>query len=181
MNAEFRWVVDPIDGTVNYFYGMPHAAVSIALEHRKKSIVAVIYDPFTDEIWTTTKGEPSRLNGKIVRVSNRSKIGEAVVAMGFSKRQGKLAKKFAASHPHFQARKKNPHPGFGCAGTCLRRQRTFGRLHRAHDQSCGMLRRAVCWWKMPAANFTRCPRRAENCGCAPTTVCCGKNFRSAAC
>src|SRR5471030_674695 len=53
MNAEFRWVVDPIDGTVNYFYGMPHAAVSIALEHRKKSIVAVIYDPFTDEIWTT--------------------------------------------------------------------------------------------------------------------------------
>src|SRR5471032_2215200 len=85
MDAEFRWVVDPIDGTVNYFYGMPHAAVSIALEHRKKSIVAVIYDPFTDEIWTTTKGEPSRLNGKIVRVSNRSKIGEAVVAMGFSK------------------------------------------------------------------------------------------------
>jgi myo-inositol-1(or 4)-monophosphatase len=96
MNAEFRWVVDPIDGTVNYFYGMPHAAVSIALEHRKKSIVAVIYDPFTDEIWTTTKGEPSRLNGKIVRVSNRSKIGEAVVAMGFSKDRENLQK----SLPH---------------------------------------------------------------------------------
>jgi myo-inositol-1(or 4)-monophosphatase len=96
MNAEFRWVVDPIDGTVNYFYGMPHAAVSIALEHRKKSIVAVIYDPFTDEIWTTTKGEPTRLNGKIVRVSNRSKIGEAVVAMGFSKDRENLQK----SLPH---------------------------------------------------------------------------------
>jgi myo-inositol-1(or 4)-monophosphatase len=96
MNAEFRWVVDPIDGTVNYFYGMPHAAVSIALEHRKKSVVAVIYDPFTDEIWTTTKGEPSRLNGKVVRVSNRSKIGEAVVAMGFSKDRENLQK----SLPH---------------------------------------------------------------------------------
>jgi myo-inositol-1(or 4)-monophosphatase len=96
MDAEFRWVVDPIDGTVNYFYGMPHAAVSIALERQKKSIVAVIYDPFTDEIWTTTKGEPSRLNGKIVRVSNRSKIGDAVVAMGFSKDRENLQK----SLPH---------------------------------------------------------------------------------
>jgi myo-inositol-1(or 4)-monophosphatase len=96
MDAEFRWVVDPIDGTVNYFYGMPHAAVSIALEHRKKSVVAVIYDPFTDEIWTTAKGEPTRLNGKIVRVSNRSKIGEAVVAMGFSKDRENLQK----SLPH---------------------------------------------------------------------------------
>jgi myo-inositol-1(or 4)-monophosphatase len=96
MDAEFRWVVDPIDGTVNYFYGMPHAAVSIALEHKKKSIVAVIYDPFTDEIWTTTKDEPTRLNGKVVRVSNRSKIGEAVVAMGFSKDRENLQK----SLPH---------------------------------------------------------------------------------
>jgi myo-inositol-1(or 4)-monophosphatase len=96
MDAEFRWVVDPIDGTVNYFYGMPHAAVSIALQHRKKSIVAVIYDPFTDEIWTTVRGEPTRLNGKIVRVSNRSKIGEAVVAMGFSKDKENLQK----SLPH---------------------------------------------------------------------------------
>src|SRR5271169_3798319 len=50
VTAEYRWVVDPIDGTVNYFYGMPHAAVSIALQHRAQSVVGVIYDPFTDEI-----------------------------------------------------------------------------------------------------------------------------------
>jgi myo-inositol-1(or 4)-monophosphatase len=97
VNAEYRWVIDPIDGTVNYFFGMPHAAVSIALEHRKKSVVGVIYDPFTDEIWTTTKGAPTRLNGKIVRVSNRAKIGEAVIALGFSKSQDNLNK----SLPHF--------------------------------------------------------------------------------
>lgn len=96
MDAEFRWVVDPIDGTVNYFYGMPHAAVSIALEHQKKSVVAVIYDPFTDEIWTTAKGEPTRLNGKMVRVSSRSSVGEAVIAMGFSKNKENLRK----SLPH---------------------------------------------------------------------------------
>jgi myo-inositol-1(or 4)-monophosphatase len=94
--AEYRWVIDPIDGTVNYFFGMPHAAVSIALEHKQKSVVGVIYDPFTDEIWTTTKGAPTRLNGKIVRVSDRSRIEDCVIAMGFSKNQDNLNK----SLPH---------------------------------------------------------------------------------
>ena len=96
MEAAHRWVVDPIDGTVNYFFGMPHAAVSIALEHDRKSVVGVIYDPFTDEIWTAVKGGPTRLNGKIVRVSQRGRVDEAVVAMGFSKSKENLAK----SMPH---------------------------------------------------------------------------------
>ena len=96
VNAEYRWVIDPIDGTVNYFFGMPHAAVSIALQHHAQSVVGVIYDPFTDEIWTTTKGQPTRLNGKIVRVSNRSKLEDCVIAMGFSKSQDNLEK----SLPH---------------------------------------------------------------------------------
>ena len=96
MTAEYRWVVDPIDGTVNYFYGMPHAAVSIALEHCQKSVVGVIYDPFTDEIWTTSKGGPTRLNGKVVRVSNRSRLEDAVIAIGFSKSKESLDK----SIPH---------------------------------------------------------------------------------
>jgi myo-inositol-1(or 4)-monophosphatase len=94
--AEYRWVIDPIDGTVNYFFGIPHAAVSVALQHREKSVVGVIYDPFTDELWSTTQGLPTRLNGKIVRVSNRSKIEEAIIAMGFSKSQDNLEK----SMPH---------------------------------------------------------------------------------
>ena len=85
MNAEYRWVVDPIDGTVNYFFGMPHAAVSIALEQREQSIVGVIYDPFTDELWTAVRGGKTRLNGRIVRVSNRAQLNESIIAMGFSK------------------------------------------------------------------------------------------------
>jgi len=107
VDAEYRWVIDPIDGTVNYFFGMPHAAVSIALQGQRpkakgqsqavhESVVGVIYDPFTDEIWTTIKGQPTRLNGKIVRVSNRSRIEDSVIAMGFSKSQDNLDK----SMPH---------------------------------------------------------------------------------
>jgi myo-inositol-1(or 4)-monophosphatase len=96
VEAAYRWVVDPIDGTVNYFFGMPHAAVSVALQHCEESVVGVIYDPFTDEIWTTIKGGPTRLNGMIVRVSTRSRIEDAVIALGFSKSQDNLDK----SLPH---------------------------------------------------------------------------------
>ena len=119
-SAEYRWVIDPIDGTVNYFFGMPHACVSIALEKREEcgvtrenkgrarkaihasrirrhaSVVAVIYDPFTDELWTTTKGRPTLLNGKKIRVSNRTKLNDCVIAMGFSKSRDNLKK----SLPH---------------------------------------------------------------------------------
>jgi myo-inositol-1(or 4)-monophosphatase len=104
MNAEYRWVVDPIDGTVNYFFGMPHAAVSIALQvrspqsavHSHKTVLGVIYDPFADELWTVIRGGPTRLNGRVVRVSRRSRLDEAVIAMGFSKSSENLKK----SLPH---------------------------------------------------------------------------------
>lgn len=96
VTAEYRWVVDPIDGTVNYFLGLPHAAVSIALQCREQSVVGVIYDPFADELWTTVQGQPARLNGRIIRVSACSKVAEAVIALGFSKSPSSLR----ASLPH---------------------------------------------------------------------------------
>ena len=115
-NSEYRWVVDPIDGTVNYFHGMPHAAVSIALQVRSpqskihspkpssilhppsshQTILGVIYGPFTDELWTAVRGGPARLNGRIVRVSRCARVEDAVIAMGFSKSKLNLEK----SLPH---------------------------------------------------------------------------------
>lgn len=92
ISAEYRWVIDPIDGTVNYAFGIPHAAASIALQHQGKSVVGVIYDPFTDELWTAVKGEPTRLNGKAVRVSDCTKVEDAIIAVGFSKSQANLEK-----------------------------------------------------------------------------------------
>jgi myo-inositol-1(or 4)-monophosphatase len=100
LNAAYRWVVDPIDGTVNYYFGMPHAAVSIALQATAPgsslAVFGVIYDPFTDELWTATHGGKTRLNGKIVRVSQRAKVNDAVIAMGFSKSRENMEK----SLPH---------------------------------------------------------------------------------
>jgi myo-inositol-1(or 4)-monophosphatase len=105
-----RWVVDPIDGTVNFTYGIPHACISIALqievamEKRKVSksksatpppdnyitLVGVVYDPFSDEMWTAIRGQPAYLNGKIIRVSDRSKLREAIVSIGFAKTHASL-------------------------------------------------------------------------------------------
>lgn len=100
VNAAYRWVVDPIDGTVNYFFGMPHAAVSIALQATAPGSaiaeVGVIFDPFTGEIWTVIRGGKTKLNGKPVRVSQRKKVNDAVIAMGFSKSRENLEK----SLPH---------------------------------------------------------------------------------
>ena len=70
--SEYQWVVDPMDGTVNYFYGIPHFCVSIALRCQGEIIVGVIYDPIREELWTAQKGESPKLNGREFRVSERS-------------------------------------------------------------------------------------------------------------
>lgn len=106
--AEFRWVVDPIDGTVNFTYGIPHACVSIALQGRRTpgegrqgrkpkgkkldatrnaeylTVLGTVYDPFCDELWTAVRGGPARLNGTAIRVSWRP-LRESIVSLGFAK------------------------------------------------------------------------------------------------
>jgi len=116
--APWRWVVDPIDGTVNFTYGIPHACVSIALQTTSagpggarngspvparpvhasrltphepfKTVLGVVYEPFCDELWTARQGEPPRLNGRVVQVSRRRKLEETVISLGFGKRSDLL-------------------------------------------------------------------------------------------
>ena len=83
--TEHQWVVDPLDGTVNYFYGIPHFCVSIAFRFQGEIIVGVIYDPMRDEMWSGQKGETPRLNGHPFRVSERTELTEAVISVGLSK------------------------------------------------------------------------------------------------
>lgn len=84
-NSDFQWVVDPLDGTVNYFYGIPHFCISIALRFKGEIIVGVIYDPMREEVWATQKGGEATLNGKPFRVSERAELAEAVISVGLSK------------------------------------------------------------------------------------------------
>jgi myo-inositol-1(or 4)-monophosphatase len=84
-SSDHQWIVDPLDGTVNYFYGIPHFCVSIALRRQKKIVVGVIYDPVRNEIWTGQQDEVSKLNGAPIHVSNRDQLGEAVISIGLAK------------------------------------------------------------------------------------------------
>ena len=84
-DSEYHWIIDPIDGTVNFFYGVAHFAVSIALRHAGKIIVGVIYDPIRDELWAVEAGQPATLNGLPIAVSDRTALGEAIVSVGVSK------------------------------------------------------------------------------------------------
>lgn len=84
-SSEHQWVVDPLDGTVNYFYGIPHFCTSIALRYLGEVIVGVIYDPMREEMWTAQKGEAPKFNGRAMKVSDRVALSEAVISVGLSK------------------------------------------------------------------------------------------------
>jgi myo-inositol-1(or 4)-monophosphatase len=106
--ASDRWVVDPIDGTVNFSYGIPHACVSIALQKKRvgkplparpdrysdnyQTVLGVVYDPFCDELFTAIDQGPALLNGKPIRASKRRLLGEAIISVGFAKDAQSLAR-----------------------------------------------------------------------------------------
>lgn len=82
-DSDFRWVIDPLDGTTNYAHGFPFWCVSIGLEYRGNMIAGVVYDPNLDELFTAAKGIPTRLNGKRINVSSRRSLSDALLATGF--------------------------------------------------------------------------------------------------
>jgi len=84
-SSDNQWIVDPLDGTVNYFYGIPHFCVSIAMRLHKETVVGVIYDPIRNEMWTGERGEVSKLNGNPIHVSDRAELAEAVISIGLAK------------------------------------------------------------------------------------------------
>ena len=77
-----RWIVDPLDGTTNFLHGLPHWAVSIALEHKGQVVAGVVHDPVKDETFFAEKGEGAWLNESRLRVSGRTKMIESIFATG---------------------------------------------------------------------------------------------------
>ena len=105
MEQEFRWYVDPLDGTTNFAHGFPQFCVSMGLEQRPSTlkpdedgtlVAALIYDPLRDEIFTAERGRGALLNGKPLRVSGIPELAEALVATGFPSR-----KRHASPNIHF--------------------------------------------------------------------------------
>ena len=82
--AAARWIVDPIDGTMNFVHGLPIFGVSIGLQYAGTLVAGVIYDPMRRELFTATKGGGAFLNGRRIRVSPTQKLSHSLVSTGFS-------------------------------------------------------------------------------------------------
>jgi len=80
---EYRWVIDPLDGTTNFIHGFPQYGISIGVQHRGATAHAVVYDPGRNELFTASKGRGAFLNDRRIRVSRCQKLKEALVGTGF--------------------------------------------------------------------------------------------------
>jgi myo-inositol-1(or 4)-monophosphatase len=81
--GEYRWIIDPLDGTTNFIHGYPVFSVSIALEYKEEIILGTIFDPLRDEIFTAEKGKGAFLNGQPVNVSTISELENSLITTGF--------------------------------------------------------------------------------------------------
>ena len=81
-NAGFRWIIDPLDGTMNFWHGIPYFSISVALEQHNEIIAGVVYNPVTDEMFIAEKGKGAFLNRHRLRVSGRKNFESAIVATG---------------------------------------------------------------------------------------------------
>jgi len=81
--AEYQWIIDPLDGTTNFIHGLPQYAISIALAHNGQVTQAVVFDPERNELFTASKGRGAFLNDRRIRVSKRAKLDEALIGTGF--------------------------------------------------------------------------------------------------
>lgn len=80
---DFVWVIDPLDGTTNFLHGFPQYAVSIALKHKERLEVAVVYDPLRNELFTAKRGGGAMLNNRRLRVTQQSSLKGALIGTGF--------------------------------------------------------------------------------------------------
>ena len=105
LEREYRWYVDPLDGTTNFAHGFPQFCVSMGLEHRSAGLkpeedgmllAGVIYDPLRDELFAAERGSGATLNGRPIRVSRNAELAESLVATGFPSR-----KRHASPNIHF--------------------------------------------------------------------------------
>jgi myo-inositol-1(or 4)-monophosphatase len=90
--GEIEWIVDPIDGTMNFYHSIPHFCISIAAREAatERILLGVIYDPMRHELFTAERGTGAYLNGNRMKVSTRDQLGQAILAVGFAKSQDSI-------------------------------------------------------------------------------------------
>ena len=97
-NVEKKWIIDPIDGTMNFLNGIPQFAISIAYEEKGEIICGVIFNPILNEMFVAEKGNGAYLNNSRIRVSNKKKIKDALLVTGGPKGNSKIKNKIFSEY-----------------------------------------------------------------------------------
>lgn len=103
--SDWRWIIDPLDGTTNYAHGYPCFCVSIGLAHQARLELGVVYDPIRDEMFAAERGQGASLNGRRIRVSPTMNLSSALLCTGFPydvRQRNEFAKHFASFIMHAQ-------------------------------------------------------------------------------
>src|SRR5919199_1174577 len=141
--SDYKWIVDPLDGTTNYAHGYPVFCVSIALEHLGSVVVGVVYDPVRDELFAAERGEGATLNGRRIRVSDTDDLNRAMVCTGFPydvRDRGDFARHFANFIMHAQAIRRDGSAALDLANVaCGRFDGFFEEGLRPWDVAAGVL------------------------------------------
>lgn len=103
-DSDYRWIIDPLDGTTNFLHGFPQYAVSIALQLKGRLEVAVVFDPIKNELFTATRGGGAQLNDRKIRVTQQKGLDGALLGTGFPFKQPQhldtYLNTFKAVHPN---------------------------------------------------------------------------------
>lgn len=81
--SDYTWIIDPIDGTTNFFHGHPHFCISIGIQYKNTIEHGLIYDPLRQELFTATRGAGAFLNDRRIRVAQRKQLAGSIIASGF--------------------------------------------------------------------------------------------------
>src|ERR1700733_3082375 len=152
--SEYRWYVDPLDGTTNFAHGYPVYNVTLGLEKAGELIAGVIFDPNRDELFSCEKGGGAFLNGARIRVSTAAKLDECLFSTGFPSRRRHLDVNI-----HFYHQLAMATHGVRRGGAAARRRSTWRTWPAAgwtgigsSVSAPGTWRRENCWWKRPAGS-----------------------------
>jgi myo-inositol-1(or 4)-monophosphatase len=81
-DSQHRWIIDPLNGTMNFMHGIPHFAISVALERQGQIVAGIIFNPASDELYTAEKGNGAYFNDRRLRVAGRKKLVDSIIACG---------------------------------------------------------------------------------------------------
>jgi len=125
-NSEYLWVIDPIDGTVNYAAGLPYFAISIGLAYKKQPILGVVFDPYRNEFMHAEKGKGAYINGKRLRVSSESELINCIVATDLGHERSKqIVRRIKALLPVTRAVRVMGSASIGLADVALNRVQAY--------------------------------------------------------